>query len=76
MASMAQLNKAVRLAQLYQGSLTTTHIHFQQKLYNQMNRAIERIANDNEMSFTDCARQINDEALRRGPITPQPGKDI
>lgn len=73
--SKAQLERAVKAAQLYAGALCSD-IRTAQKLYNRAKRAAESIATSTGMSFADVFEQVSREASRRGSICPRPGKDV
>lgn len=77
---MKLVEKAVLSARLYEGSARCL-MRDQQKLYDRMHRSIEAVTHHfqeqgKNVSPTDIESQIIREASRRGPLTPQPGKDI
>lgn len=70
------IEKAVRTAQIYAGCLGRVSIKQAQRLYERMIKAAMSIAKKRGMSPDDVLRQIGEEAARRGPICPIPGRDI
>jgi hypothetical protein len=70
------LEAAVKTAQLYDGSLRTTTIRDQQRLYARLQNQVAAIAKKRGMSLSDVLDQIVSEARSRGAIPPMPGKDI
>lgn len=68
--------KAVHAARLYHGSMTTTTVRQQQKLYDRYMKACHRLAKDFGMDLVNVVEQVGAEASRRGALTPVPGKDI
>ena len=75
-APAKDVEAAVRAAQLYHGALGKLRIRDEQRLYESMTRKIDAVARRRQMDRDTAYRQIADEARRRGPITPMPGKDI
>lgn len=71
-----QLENAVKIMQLYLGSLDRTRIQDQQKLYNRTNMQIQKLADQLGMHFDSVWDQVKNEAEKRGRILPQSGKDI
>lgn len=69
-----QLESAVKAMQLYHGS-TTASIRDQTKLERQARNKVRAIAKSKGMAEYDVFDQISREAIRRGPLTPIPGKD-
>ena len=71
----ALLERAVKATQLYCGS-EGARIRDQQKLYNQKERVVDRVAAVSGMDRIVVSEQIDAEARRRGCITPLPGHHI
>jgi hypothetical protein len=74
--SKAKLDKAVKATRLYLGSMTTTRIRDQQKLYDRMMKAANSIATETGMSLEDVLSQLDSQARRLGAMMPTAGKDI
>jgi hypothetical protein len=70
------LEAGVKAWQLYIGSSATTRMSDQQKLYRNAMKAAERLATKYGISVEDAARQLSEEAQRRGKITPVPGQHM
>lgn len=70
------IEAAVKAAQLYAGCGAVVRIRDAQKLYNRLQKAVEKVAKARGMDFLNAHEQITAEASRRGPICPTPGKDI
>jgi hypothetical protein len=69
------LEDAVKAARLYAGALSGP-IKSQQRLYDRAKRAIARVAAKHNISSDDAFAQVFNEASRRGPLLPTPGKDV
>ena len=72
--SKALLDKAVKAAQLYQGSMGTP-IRVQQKLYGRMQKAIGAVAKEYGAPEISVFDQVTERARILQPIHPMPGKD-
>lgn len=68
------IEKAVQAWQVYLGSDGTVGVKTAQRLYQSAIRKTERIAADKGMSIQNVTDQLCNEARKRGPITPVPGK--
>jgi hypothetical protein len=75
-ARSALIEKAVKAAQVYIGCEGQVRVRDEQKLYTQMRKAITRVADHYAIAEHDAAHQVTEEAKRRGPICPIPGKDV
>jgi len=72
--SKALLDKAVKAAQLYQGSMGTT-IRVQQKLYGRMQKAISAVAKKYDAPEISVFDQVTERARMLPMVHPTPGKD-
>ncbi len=72
----ADLEAAVKAAQLYIGKGLTMRITDEQKLYRRMNQKIALVAKRRGLDESEAYRQIMGEAKRRGGVSAIPGKDI
>lgn len=72
----ALLERAVKAAQLHCGSVDRVAVRQEQKLYNRMWKAIDRIVAKTGMDRNDAGEQIQREARRRGCKLAMPGQDI
>jgi hypothetical protein len=71
-----QLERAVKLSQLYAGSIGTVNIKDTQRLYDNLKKVVTSIADKLGMDVTDVFEQVSKEAQKRGKIIPIPAKDI
>jgi hypothetical protein len=67
---------AVRAMQLYIGSQGYCTVRDQQRLYNRVRKAAERVAREQKVTLSDSWAIISSEARGRGPIRPVLGKDL
>lgn len=72
--SKAQVEKAVKAAQLYHGS-EGLYVKTQQRFYDRMMKLVNAIADKHGADRQSVFDQITAEARRRGKISPLPGKD-
>lgn len=70
-----KLESLVKAARLYAGSMSTTSMSTQQKLYNRFKKLAQSIADKEKMFLGDVMDQASSMARTLGPITPSPGKD-
>ena len=70
----AYLEKAVMAAQLYLGA-EGLPIRVQDRFYKRMQRAVASVAKKRDLPEQFANDEITREAIRRGRITPRPGKD-
>lgn len=68
----AQIDRAVRAARLYDGSLHSTAVRDQQRLYARLRAAMKPL----EAATSDAWEQVTSRARALGPLTPTPGKDL
>ena len=69
------IERAIRLAQVYQGSSGTTRVSDQQRIYIRLQKAVTSVAKRRDMSEADVFEQVSAAASARGAIMPIPGKD-
>ena len=74
----ATIEKAVKAAQVYCGSVGRVRLADEQKLYKRMQHAVERVvkASQGGIELWNAEKQIRDEARRRGCRLALPGQDI
>ena len=65
--------KAVRLMQIYIGSVDRVSVPTAQKMYRKIRKEIDRI--EEKTGVTDAWEQVEREARKRGGILATPGKD-
>jgi hypothetical protein len=75
-ARVAGLTTAVQAMRLYLGGVDFASVRDQQRLYNRMISAIERVARATGMDAADVQRQVEAEARRQGVIRPMPGQHL
>ncbi|HEX9641811.1 MAG TPA: hypothetical protein VGB13_10925 [Candidatus Krumholzibacteria bacterium] len=71
----AELDKAVHAWQVYDGSLTSTDIRTQQKLYDQAMRRARSVAKKTGYDLAMVVRELTQAAASRGRVMPRPGQD-
>jgi hypothetical protein len=72
--SKALLDKALKAAQLYHGSMGLP-VKTQQKFYARMRKAVTAVATKYGASEGTVHDQVTERAQSLGPIRPMPGKD-
>jgi len=71
-----KLESLVKAARLYAGSMTSTSMRTQQKLYNRYMKLASSVANEKGLTLSDVMHQASNMAMTLGPIAPTPGKDF
>lgn len=72
----AQLDRAVKVMQLYLGSVDYVSVRDQERLYRRAMKQVEKIADQTGQLSSDIWSSIEGEARRRGPVRPLLGKDL
>jgi len=70
------IERAVETARVYAGCQGKVRIRDEQRLYDRLRRQAASVARKRKMDADDVLQQIVDEAHRRGPRCPIPGKDL
>lgn len=73
--SKAELERAVRSWQLYDGSLSGTTVRVQQKLYDRAMSKSRAIAKKTGYDLNKVVEELTRTASSRGRISPRPGQD-
>lgn len=70
------LDSAVQAGRLYAGSVSTTSIRNQQKLYTRFMEKCARVSKLSGLDLDSVIEQIGSRVSSLGPLTPIPGKDV
>lgn len=72
---MKEADDACLKLRKYMGSISSTNIKTQQKLYNSYMKAVDKLVRITGISYDDAVNQLESKARSRGAITPIAGKD-